>query len=603
MSTHLASTHLDSTHLVSTHLAMILDGSMHGRHISPADDPAKVTLLAKRVQAALAQAINPEPIQIRPQRVKPSLVQRQFSVQQVHNMILRSFIQDGHDPTRPKVGVCCEIRDRKKLQELIDHSKKMADRSPLMPLVEADMVQFEALSCAHYNSALDLVRLGRTSPAGDLAKARDTDNTLRAAAMEGHFWTVLLADVAEDLKRDICTWFNQGQNEDQQLTDGEMMRMALTATEQFLTNKVSTAPGKSSVIPLHSVTLSATLQSPLKIRMEHMNGFARWVLRMAEENNLHLVHEFLDYWSCNVDPKALVISHSFFETVGKCEFLKGAEYGLLRLHLAQANYTNEGSQARSPTQPAICNMIGNNELNIFEKQKHTLHLVRDTLKTLHECYRPLLLKELKLDEVNDLAYTCGALVVRLAFSKKLSFESTSEWPRCPITTGKCTQEKINGLLGWWGKNAEKKYPHLKEFGKQSLLAEHYPKEKEVVKAVETFELPAAPAPGTGAESGTDSESATDAAPGTGGKPAATPTPGKVAPIAPGTGTPKSVIVGEKLFVMTRMTLKLKGEHRKDIRKGAVVEVLKIPERSDKEHPTPEPLRLLALPPIGSLNEL
>ena len=72
------------------------------------EDPTKLALLAKRVGQVMATALTSEPLRLDPHSVGVS------PVQQVHNIILQFFLKDGHDPSRPPVGVWCEVRDSKK---------------------------------------------------------------------------------------------------------------------------------------------------------------------------------------------------------------------------------------------------------------------------------------------------------------------------------------------------------------------------------------------------------------------------------------------------------------------------------------------------------
>ena len=272
---------------------------------------------------------------------------RLFSIQQVHQTILKSFIKDGHDPARPRTGVCCEVRDPAKLKDLVQYNKDLADRSPLMPLVEEDLLRYECLASTHYNVALRLCKEGRNSPSGDLAAAKAEDQTLAEAALKGHTWIVLPEHLADSLKADICQWMNQDQNENQTLTDGELVRMALAAVDDFVK---SAGPGVA--MPLHSITLAAILSSPLKINSAIMSSFCKWVCQMCEDHSLGLVREYLDFWSAKVDPRAMTLPHTFFQQLEKSPSLTGQ--GLVKMHLVMAQYTKDGLAERTPPNPSVC---------------------------------------------------------------------------------------------------------------------------------------------------------------------------------------------------------------------------------------------------------
>ena len=198
------------------------------------EDPTKLGRLAKRVEQAMALAINPEPVRLDPHMVGVSPLNRLFSIQQVHNTILRSIIQDGHDPGRPHVGVACEIRAPEKVASLVQYNEAMAARSPLMPKVDTDLMRYEGLSCTHYNMSLRLGKDGLASPAGDLAKAKEDDATFAEAATQGHWWIILPESLADTLKGDIAAWRNQDQHGNQTRSCVQTDPKRLQAPRQIL---------------------------------------------------------------------------------------------------------------------------------------------------------------------------------------------------------------------------------------------------------------------------------------------------------------------------------------------------------------------------------
>ena len=161
--------------------------------------------MGERVAAAMRLRVAHGEARLSPSSVGISPWNRLFSVHQVHNTILKSFCVDGHDPNRPQVGICCEVREPGARLALEIHNKNLADSSPLMPRVETGAILYEALACTHYNVALLLVAQGRPSPSGDPLSIKDSSPTLEQAAVEGHLWVVLPEHLASALKNDICT--------------------------------------------------------------------------------------------------------------------------------------------------------------------------------------------------------------------------------------------------------------------------------------------------------------------------------------------------------------------------------------------------------------
>ena len=122
------------------------------------EDATKIDRLAKRYEQALALATNDEPLPIDPRQIGISKANRLFNINQVHNVILRSVITDGHDPTRPDIGICVELTDPQKRRDLVEYNRELTLLSPLMPPLHEDLMRYEALACTHYNTSL---RLGR----------------------------------------------------------------------------------------------------------------------------------------------------------------------------------------------------------------------------------------------------------------------------------------------------------------------------------------------------------------------------------------------------------------------------------------------------------
>ena len=96
--------------------------------------------MAKRFNEAMALALNPEPVLVDPRMCGVSLVNRLFSVMQIHKVILPSVIKEGHDPHRPVPGILCEVKEPGALKAFVAHNVKLS-RSPLMPPLDPSLLR------------------------------------------------------------------------------------------------------------------------------------------------------------------------------------------------------------------------------------------------------------------------------------------------------------------------------------------------------------------------------------------------------------------------------------------------------------------------------
>ena len=431
------------------------------------EDATRHSQLAKRCLEAMSRALYPTPVRIAPKLLGTSKKNRLFSVKHVHAGVLDSIVRDGHDPGRAQIGVCVELQDKQDLADLVAHNKTQSASSPLMPPVDEDM-RYEILGSTHYNAALRCGEAGMQSPAGDLGLIKAKDKSFADACTHGHAWIVLPSEIAESLKEDICTWRNQDQNENQTLTDGEIIRQANLVVEQL----VKATGGTAFSLPLPKVVNAMAQKTTLRINPSVLGGFARWVCQMAEEKQMNLVHQFLATWSTDVNSKELSIPHTFFENTSKIENLKGK--ALLRMYLALAMYTIEGSQAKTRPAPDVCGFITPGDLTTLGRQEFLAQLGDKTLQRIQNEYLPKLQGDhpklphhLAMDEVNQISN----LVVRAILGKNIK----TDWGNCPISTGKMTEAKADALLGFWAKHLDTRYPKVC-FGAETGLDKFYPTE-------------------------------------------------------------------------------------------------------------------------------
>ena len=225
------------------------------------DDPVRAPKLANRFNDAMALALFPNPQRVDPRCIAIIQVNRLFSVQQLHRVILKSIFKDGHDPSRPAPGILCEVRDPAYVKKLIEHNEKLC-ATPLMPPLFPEHVEYESLASNHYNAVLRLGQACVHTPAGGLAKLKDEDEPWAQACTEGHLWIILPADLDETLKADISTRRNQDQNENQTITDGELVRLCKLAVDDFLVG----APGGRHVqLALQKLVTSTCNRTPVRI--------------------------------------------------------------------------------------------------------------------------------------------------------------------------------------------------------------------------------------------------------------------------------------------------------------------------------------------------
>ena len=421
-------------------------GILVNRAAGRGEDPLKLRRIAKRVQEAIAAAVHAEPLRIDPRAIGVSPLNRLFSIQQVHNTLLASIVKDGHDPTRPQVGICVEIRDPAALKSLVNFNASMARTSPLMSKVHPELLRYECLSSTHYNVALRLGREANYSPAGDLAKAKEEDTSFADSCAHGHKWIVLPESLDAKLKQDVSTWRNQDQHENQTITDGELLRMAKVTVDDYLV-KARSAIGPTS-LPLTQIVAATCLRSPLKLNGSVVGSFCRYVCQMAEEKHAHLVTEFLVFWSATVDPRALALPHTYLDAIAKSPDLKGHPH--LRLWLLIVMYTQEGAQLKTKPTPDQCGLVSLTDLGLLAKQPFVVTLVEAWLKKLHTEFRAHLDKHLAEHEARDEICSAGVLLVRMALGKKMMCEATASWgalSTCKWQSNNRESPEAPGLVG------------------------------------------------------------------------------------------------------------------------------------------------------------
>ena len=308
------------------------------------------------------------------------------------------------------------------------HNEKMSSMSPLMPRVYKELMRYECLSSSHYNTVLRLAKDGAASPGGDISKAARDDLTFKADVEMGHRWIILPASVSNALRSDVVQWKHVGQNQDQTLTDGDIIRMALVVVDKF----VSAAKERGADvarIPLPGIVGGVVNGTPVSLNPNVAGGYSRFVTGMCEDRCRGLVQKFLDFWSVHVTPKLLMIPHTFFENMGKAEAFKKMPY--LRLEVAQSMYTHEGAIPRTRPTPDSCGFITAGDITSLSKTPKIAELINSCLEGLHNKLMPILSRFLELHAALDERNSVGNLFVRMAFGKRLQVD----WAAAKVQTG------------------------------------------------------------------------------------------------------------------------------------------------------------------------
>ena len=329
-----------------------------------------------------------------------------------------------------------------------------------MPKTEPGVIQYEGLACTHYNVALRLVNNSAYSPNVDLARLKDERPSLAEASSLGHHWVVLPEGLSDSLKKDVSVWRNKDQNENQALTDGELIRMAKDAVGKYLENA---SPGQALQVPLASITTAACLGTPLKIQQAVMGSFCKFVCQMATERHMSLVNEFLQFWTSSVDPQEMAIPHTYFDALHKCKVLQ--KNPKLRLHMSMAMYCKEGLSLKTRPTPDAAGFLTAKDMEKLGAPEvaFTVPLATAALDKLYDVYKPLLANTLGAHVVREEVVFAGTMVVRLLFGKPMATNKVSApgtLLKCPIVTGKLTQDKLNRIFGWWAKQIDDTYPGL-----------------------------------------------------------------------------------------------------------------------------------------------
>ena len=441
-------------------------------------DQGKFKKLAQRVEETLINdVLYPEPKQLDPDRVWVSPRNRlggSPNVQHVHHGILKSFMTDSYDRTRPLKGICVEIRSEKGLQELLQHNQKFTQGNKLMPplLENPGGPVYAALACNHLNIALRAIKNQVSSPVGNLSDLM-TNLTLKDVVLNGHKWWVLKESVAIDRQVDISVWRNSDQNQNNGTHELEVLQTIKYAAEGFLKS------GKGKV-PLGDLVASAAKRNPAKIPPHSWLSLAKYYIGFLENGTVDLVEDLHEFHSENVDPKTLCVPISFFQTLASEEALKKCPQ--VRHYLAATQYTVEKTRA-SGNGPDISVFLEAAQLTSFCKKPDQVNELEKTIRDLKSKYLPILEKHLG-DRVGRLEMTTYIiLIIRCLFAKPWPVLE----PKMTLPVGKFDQAKIKSLGTHWAKVVDLRHPSL-GFAELAGLQEQVKEDPEILQDVDLENL-------------------------------------------------------------------------------------------------------------------
>ena len=135
------------------------------------------------------------------------------------------------------------------------------------------------------------------------------------------------------------------------------------------------------------------------------------------------------------------------------------------MHMTIAMYCAEGNTPKARATPDSAGLFTAKDLESLAKQRHEaiVPLVSAGLARVHTVGQPLL-QRLPAHIVREEVVAVGTLLVRRLFAKALNLEvfpgGPETWVKCPVQTGKVTEDKVNKTLGWWAKRLDARFPEI-----------------------------------------------------------------------------------------------------------------------------------------------
>ena len=413
-------------------------------------DQGKLRKLAQRVEHALNEKVRlKEPKQLDPRAVLVAPLNRDGAppnVQHVHQVILRSFLQQGYDRTRPQVGICVEFKSEEGKRRLLEHNRRFSKGDPLLPPIDDSQAMYGSLAGSHLNIALRILQSGTPSPIGDLSTlTSEGDASLKDIVTNGHRWWILPEDIPAGEQMDISVWRNQDQNENQGTNE-----IAILQTVACTAAAISEHNQKVTMCDL---TAMAAKRSPSKLVGAILTTLAKYYVQFLNSGDQYLVQELVDYHARNVNPREITVSNNYFATLVAEEGLQKAPF--LKHYLLLSQYTPEKVRAQSAG-PSICAFIETQTIVQLVKKPDQVAEVETQIREMRDQYLGLLEKHLSPKQARLELQVYVDLVIRCLLSKA--------WPdrlrSLAIPLLKYSPERVKVLGVVWGKYMDGKYPDM-----------------------------------------------------------------------------------------------------------------------------------------------
>ena len=414
----------------------------------PKGSSAATVRLAQRVEQALKQSLNKEPKQIPPQKILPAVQNRNGAppnVQHIHKTILKSFLVQGYDYSRPPVGICVEVKSPEGKQKLLDHNKRF--NSPLMPPRLEDGVQFASIACTHLNTALRFLASGKPSPAGDLSGLLEQQPNLKEAAEVGHKWWVLPEDTDPQLLTDISQWRNQDQAENQVAHEMEVLQLVATSARSLAK--------KSEFVAVRDLISKASRQAISKAGGLLIEILSKLYVSILASGSSELVGELIEFHSLEVNPSEVTVSGKYFENLCKEEIWRTLPF--LRHYLILAQFTTEGAVARSSGPHLAAFLDAKSIDNLVKTKLGDATQAEEILKEVRERYLVALAPAMCASMAHIEVARLGIAVVRTLFGKALPGNHCFG---LASATGKWSRERVHAVELAWCKTIQAKVTNM-----------------------------------------------------------------------------------------------------------------------------------------------
>ena len=409
--------------------------------------------LADRVEDTILQyaLYGAEPRRIPPRKVLVSPNNRDGSapnLMAIHKGILGSIKQKGFDKRRPQCGFVIKLTSAEAKKKAGEHNRRFTKGCALLPHIHEEEVEYVSLASTHLNLASRCVKEGIKGPQGDLNKLVEESESFRDFVENGHSFIVLKEETPVDRQRDISTWRNQDQNENQPTHEVELLQTIKTLSED-LSNASDSGVGRK--VPDSELVARAARRNPTRQPAQALMSYCKYYKSFVEDEHPELVSELVDFHSVKVDPKDLIMPPSFFDHLANSTVLSKTPY--LRHYLMLTNYTSDKKEERAGQ--GVAKFIQIKVLENWVKKPDEVSQLEKLFEDLRSTHLPKLEKAIGSRQARLELQVYVDLIIRCQFAKP--------WPEdlavsCPISTGKFGAEKVKGLGIFWGTLLDRNHP-------------------------------------------------------------------------------------------------------------------------------------------------